>query len=856
VIGRPLYNEADTRAKLIDPDLHAAGWDESRISREHYFTKGQIYLVGDKARRKQPLKADYLLRYNDALPLAVVEAKEEKLAPTAGMQQSKLYAQQLGLLFAYSSNGRGIEEFDFSTQAQRSLDAFPSPDELYDRYTAANHAAANAPSGRQVATTPVGATYLDPLVAPYYDRDGKRPRYYQEIAVNKALGAIVGGQRRVLLTMATGTGKTYMALQIAWKLTRAGRARRILFLADRVTLRDQAYNAFAAFEDARAVIDAGKAPASRDVLFAIYQGLYAGTAPESAGGDMRRVYERYPRDFFDLIIVDEAHRSGFGTWKAILTHFESAVHLGMTATPKRADNVDTYAYFGEPVYSYSLSQGIRDGFLATYKVHRVQTNVDKNGVTLADAKEQGAEVFVPPDAAPRDRYDQGQFEREITLPDRTRLICAHLANLLDAGDPTQKTIVFCVNQEHAADVAKHLQNHFGPRLGLPDYAVRIVAEDHDAAELTEQFQDGDRRSPVVATRVDLLSTGVDIPSLRNVVFLRPIASPVVFKQIIGRGSRVDEGADKLWFRIVDYTNATRLFDAWEEVATPAPPEPAGPADYYLTGLVLDQDTERPVAGATVLVESGPNTTEQYRTTRTGAFGCKELPRTGVTVIVTARGYRRRQITCPTSAGPGLVVAITLVPHKESGGQVIAVKGLTITVEDETYLELDGSGQRLTVQEYINRAKAEVFQHAADEAMLRALWLDPAKRKELLATLLVVNVSPEAIAALLHHPDADAYDVLASVAFGREPVSRDDRAAAFATRNGDFVNSYPPAAREVLLALLDKYRLGGVDELEKSDVLRTAPFDRMGFAPGVLRRFGDAARYRSAVQNLTRRLYEA
>jgi len=217
-----LYNEADTRAKLIDPRLHADGWDEERIKREHYFTKGQIYLVGDRARRGQPLKADYLLRYSDALPLAVVEAKEEKLKPAAGLQQAKQYAEQLGLLFAYSSNGHGIEEFDFSTQTQRGLDAFPTPDELYDRYTAANPAAATAPGIRRAAER--GATYLDPLVAPYYEGDGKRPRYYQEIAINKAVGAIAAGERRVLLTMATGTGKTYMALQIAWKLSRAGRA--------------------------------------------------------------------------------------------------------------------------------------------------------------------------------------------------------------------------------------------------------------------------------------------------------------------------------------------------------------------------------------------------------------------------------------------------------------------------------------------------------------------------------------------------------------------------------------------------------------------------------------------------------
>lgn len=852
-----MYNEADTRAKLIDPQLHAAGWDEDRIKREHYFTKGQIYLVGDRARRRQPLKADYLLRYGDALPLAVVEAKEEGLAPGAGLQQAKTYARQLGLLFAYSTNGHGIEEFDFTTQRQQTLATFPSPEELYARYTAASD---STEERRRIAQS--RATYLDPLLVPYYTADGRQPRYYQEIAINKAVQAIGQGRRRALLTMATGTGKTYMALQIAWKLVRAGRVRRLLFLADRLVLRDQAYNAFAAFEDARTLIEEGKAPLTRDVYFAIYQALYSevGQTGQTGGADERalRLYERYPRDFFDLVIVDEAHRSGFGTWGAILKHFESAVHLGMTATPKRDDNIDTYAYFGEPVYSYSLAQGIRDGFLATYKVHRVQTNVDKRGLTLTDAKEQGAEVFVPPDAEVRDKYEQGQFEREITLPDRTRIICAHLANLLDASDPLQKTIVFCVSQEHALEVAKHLQNHFGPPYRLPDYAVRIVADEHDARDLIEQFQDSEKRSPVVAATVDLLSTGVDIPSLRNVVFLRPIASPVVFKQIIGRGSRVDEGADKLWFRIVDYTNATRLFDAWEEVSeqSEGEDEPDGPADYYLTAQVLDQDTERPIAGATVLVESGPNTTEQHKTNRNGSAGCTGLPRSGVTVIVTASGYRRRRIHCKTSPGPERVVAITLAPFKESGEKVIKVKGIKISVEDETFVELDASGQRLTVQQYINHARAEVTRFAQDEQTLRRLWLDPAKRKEMLEALLGAGVSPEGIAALLHHPDADAYDVLAAVAFGREVRTRDERAAALTTRHADFIDSFPSAAREVLLALLDKYRLGGVGELEQSEVFRTPPFDRMGYAPGVVRRFGDVQRFRAALTGLTRRLYEA
>jgi len=581
-------NEADTRAKLIDPCLHEDGWDESLITREYYFTSGRIYLVGDEHKRRKPKKADYLLKCASNFPIAILEAKDESHGPADGIQQAKGYAQALDLPFAYSSNGRGIAEFNFLTNIQQSLDRFPSPKDLFERYQDKFLPARHQEAAEEKAE--FGKT--DSLLYPYqYEPCGKKPRYYQEAAIKRVLHRYLSGDKRILLTMATGTGKTFVAFQIVWKLYKAGHIRRVLFLADRNVLRDQAYNTFGPFEDARAIIEEGKAPKTRDIYFSIYQALYSGQ-------EGQRLFQRYDPHFFDLIIIDECHRSGYGTWGAILKHFSTATQLGMTATPKRDDNIDTYAYFckenkGEPAYIYSLGQGIDDGFLATYRVHKVRTNVDKDGLHIEDAQSQGAEIYVPPDTELQDVYYMEEFEREITLPDRTEKICSHLAGLLNTFGPMKKSIVFCVNMEHAGQVAKELQNHFS-HLGYSNYAVRIVSDEPDARTLLEQFQDSDKLTPVVATTVDLLTTGVDAPSVKNIVFIRPVASQVVFKQIVGRGSRIDNITDKHWFRVIDYTNATRLFDDWDRPTdTTRLPEDRGPRESFLQGVVVTRKKAPP-----------------------------------------------------------------------------------------------------------------------------------------------------------------------------------------------------------------------------------------------------------------------
>jgi len=749
------------------------------------------------------------------------------------MQQAKGYAMDLDVLFAYSTNGHEIEEFDFTTNMQRSLDRFPSPEELWQRYT--SHKL------RNVVIKPE----VNPLEVPYYYLPGgKKPWYFQEVAIKRVIEEILKGKRRLLLTMATGTGKTYVAFQVVWKLVKSGYFRRVLYLADRLFLRDQAYNEFSAFGDARAIIEEGKAPKTRDIYFSIYQAMYSGE-------EGNRLYQQYPPDFFDLIIIDECHRSGYGTWKQILDYFSSAVHLGMTATPKRDDNIDTYAYFGEPVYSYSMGKAIEDGFLAPFQIFRAFTNIDRDGLSIKDALYQGAQVYIPEEADLKEIYTLEDFEREIVLPDRTAKICDHLANLLRTFGPKQRTMVFCVNMEHAAQVAKELQNHFAD-LGYPDYAVRIVSEEPEVREIYERFRDSDKPTPVVATTVDLLTTGVDVPSVHNIVLIKPIASKVVFKQIIGRGSRIDPNTNKYFFRIIDYVNATRLLDDWDYPPMAEPGlQPEGPFDISLGGMVVNAEDQMPLANVKVVAQIGPNMQRIARTGADGRFVLSGLPHSPVTLHVTGTGFRSKQMTITPT--PGLFVVIELKPEAPVEKKIV-LKGIEVYIAQETRIVLTSDGRTLSEAEYIEYSRKGVIQRVASLKDLREIWSDPLKREKFLQALREQSIFPDLIASLLKRPDADAFDILAHIAFDVPIFTREERAKAFKNLYGDFLKAFDPQAQEVLLALLDKYRVGGIEEISRPEVFRIPPFDKMGFLRGVAKLFGGFENLRKALDALQRGLY--
>ncbi len=678
------------------------------------------------------------------------------------------------------------------------------------------------------------------------------------------------GQRRILLTMATGTGKTFTAFQVVWKLKKSGWLRKpVLFLADRVVLRDQGYNNFTPFvddqSDPRSIIRGGKWNRNRDLYFALYQALDSddGEAP---------LFKSIPKDFFGLIIIDECHRSGFGKWNSILQHFSDATQIGMTATPKRSESIDTYDYFCReepevpidpddpskrtwrpPAYQYSLGQGIEDGFLATYKVHKVRTTVDKTGLHVQDAQSQGAEIYVPEGAELRDVYLTPQFEREITLPDRTEVMVNHLAGLLRRFGPREKTMVFCVDIEHARLVARLLQNAFKD-LGDPQYAVPIVSEEGDALTWLEHFQDSDKKSPVVATTAELLSTGVDVPACRNIVFMKTISSPLLFKQIIGRGTRVDPHTGKEWFRIIDYVGATRLFDKWDRPPGEQPPEVGGPRTATIDGAVVDADSGALIVGASVSALIGPNEQQgPFRTDGDGCFRFTQLPAGTIRISVSGADYRPRQVSVETEAGSVQTVTIELKPQT---GPVkkIRVQNLTVTIADEATFLVEATGQQLNLDQYLDYTRTKVIGHVPDWARLHDVWVDPAKREPFLQALEAESIYVEVLADVLAQPRADQFDLLAHLAFGKPIRTRDDRADAFVNREQHFLNNYDLRAREVVLALLDKYRLSGVTEITSPDVFRLSPFREMGQAPGVIERFGGAESLRQTLAEMQQRLY--
>jgi type I restriction enzyme R subunit len=839
----PGLNEADTCRVFITPALQKAGWGDPlwRIAEQHYFTDGQIVLVGDGHRRRKGKKADYLLRFTESFPIATVEAKAEDLESGAGLQQSKDYAHILGLSFAYSTNGHGIEEWDFTTNTQRSLTAFPSPDELWQRLCAAKALDAARPR--------------NPLLHPYCTKEGKYPRYYQEVAINRTIEAIQNGKDRVLINLATGTGKTLIAFQIAWKLwksqwTKSGAERtpRILLLADRNVLRDQAYNTFEPFENERDTIAEGQAPTNRSVYFSIYQAMYSGV-------DGKRLFQKYPRDFFDLIIIDECHRSGFGTWNTILQHFDSAVQLGMTATPKRTENIDTYKYFGDPVFVYSLGQGIDDGFLATYKVHRSVTNFTRDGVVIEDVVAQGAELEVPPEAVVEDEYGLLDFERKITMPDHVARLCGHLSKLLHNYGRMEKTMVFCVNQEHALAVSTEL-NRLNSDLNVSDYAVRIVSEEGSTGKaLLEKFQNTESTTPVVATTVDLLTTGVDAPSIRNIVFMKPVASIVSFKQIVGRGSRLCPDTDKFWFRVIDYTNASRLFDEWDKPGEPPEggPNTKPPFECVIGGKVIDSETGKPIAGAHVVLQTGPNDIMDQRMGPDGQFFFSSIGEGQVLLVVTAPKYDRVQATHETGRDSPRTLEVALRPQKEGPKQKkIRVTNLDVRFVDDTYEERDAGGNLVSPEDYLKKVRQEILTACHSMLELQNAWTERERREQLLQILEERMVHVDILREILQRPDADAFDLLAHTAFGADIHSCEERATALFNLHKEFFEQFDAPAREVLLTLVEKYRYGGLSGVTDPLIFQLAPFN--SDVRTVAKPFGGIAELRKAIDDLVRFLY--
>lgn len=791
--------ESDTRVKIIDPQLKASAWKEEDIRREFYFKKGKIIIEGNEAKRGEKKFADYVLFFKNAFPIAVIEAKRYFKNHADGISDAKEKSKILGLNFAYSTNGKKFEEFDFSTNKQTTLDKFPTPEELYKRWQEI--------SSKKYSDFSKIPTDKNPFLIPLYYDPEKEQRYYQLSAITKIIEAVLTGQKRILLTLATGTGKTYVASQVVYKLWKSKQIKKVLYLTDRAeVLRDQAYNEFKALGDARDKIIEGKTPKVRDIYFTTYQTLY------SIHGDSR-LYKEYSPDFFDIVIIDECHRSGWNRWNEILQYFKDAIHFGMTATPKRTDNIDTYKYFGEPVYEYNIDQGIEDGYLANYQVQRIFTNLDKKGVNLKEAELQGAEVYIPeedPELVIKEIYNTPQFERDISLPDRTKVICEKIAGLLERYGSMDKTIIYCVNIDHAEDAKKELQNHFA-HLGYSKYAVRIVAEDKEDKKELENFKDSEKQLPVVATTVDLLTTGVDIPSVRNIVFLKTVSSLVLFNQIIGRGTRIDDVSGKNFFRIIDFTGATRLLP---DLRKEKPPKPLyeGISDYFYKAQIFDAKTGQTLQDVRVVLILETHKTIIKISDKDGFVFFDKLPRIELKISLEKTGYNKKEIRIHPTPEFKKVETITLTKKKEAK-KPIRIQGIDVYVETEEEILIEAGGRKLNKAEYREYSK-EGIRKKVNLEDLRNIWLDDQKREEFLEDLLNQGISLEIISSvILKRSDIDGFDALSYVAFDVPIISRDERARVLIELKQKFISSFSPEASTIIMDLIEQYKLAGIEDLK-------------------------------------------
>lgn len=769
-------NEAETRAELIDPALKAAGWgvvEGSRVAREFQITAGR--LEGSGKRGKAEI-ADYVLFYRGHR-LAVVEAKKRDAGVTEGLAQAKAYAAKLAIRFTYSTNGLGVYQADMETGAEGDAPGFPTPDELWGQTFAAEN------------------MWRDRFAAvPIEDKGGSwTSRYYQDIAIDRVLEAVAAKQDRILLTLATGTGKTYIAFQIAWKLfhskwNRTGeptRRPRILFLADRNILADQAYNAFSPFaDDARVRIDparlkkTGKAPHNGSVFFTIFQTFMSG---RNADGEPQPSFYDYAPDFFDFIIIDECHRGGAkdeSNWRAILEYFAPAVQLGLTATPKRRDNVDTYAYFGAPVYTYSLREGINDGFLTPFKVRQIATTLDEYVYTRDDDVIDG-------EVEEGRRYTEADFNRIIEIAERERY---RVNTFMEMMDQSQKTIVFCATQDHAAAVRDLINQMKGSTDS--NYCVRVTANDGAAGETwLRAFQDNEKTIPTILTTSQKLSTGVDARNVRNIVLMRPVNSMIEFKQIVGRGTRLYDGKD--YFTIYDFVKAYQHFSDPEWDGDPLEPEPPGEP-------------------------RGP------------------------------RGPREPEPPEPPDEPepPRQRIKVKLADGKERTIQHISAT-----------MFYSPDGRPLSATECVERLYGELPTLFKDEAELRALWGAPDTRRALLDGLSDKGFGRDQlneIAKLIDAEKSDLFDVLAYIAFALPTITRSERVAQ---RKSAVLGGHDPKLQEFLDFVLGQYVERGVDELGADRLAPLLELKYRAVADAATKLGGDVKAIRTAFVESQARLFQ-
>lgn len=783
IISKKQMSEEDIKLQYITPAI-TAKWDIKKITMETNITDGKINLKGNFVTREKPKRADYVLYLNSNNPIAIVEAKDNKHSISHGLQQAMAYASMLDIPFAYSSNGDGFFEHDFLTGKERelNLDEFPTEEELYCRYkNGANNGEGLSENQEKM------------IQQPYYSSQKTYPpRYYQRIAINRTVDAISRGKDRLLLVMATGTGKTYTAFQIVYRLLKSGMKSKILYLADRNNLVDQSIQQdFAPLEKVIHKVNFSKDDPSTitsyQVYFSLYQQLAGGNddQEEDINNTILKLKQLFRPDFFDLIIVDECHRGSAkkeSNWRKILEYFASATQIGMTATPKETKYISNIDYFGEPIYTYSLKEGIEDGFLAPFKVINVMTDI---GEGWRPRKGQcdiyGNEI--------EDRiYTNSDYDYNIIIEDRIQQVAAEITNYLKSTDRMAKTIVFCATEDAAERMRVALVNQNSDMVQKnPDYVVRITGSDTYGKSKLDYFISVREKYPVIATTSKLLSTGSDCKMTKLIVLDEMIGSMTEFKQIIGRGTRLREKEGKTHFVVMDFRNVSRLF---------ADPDWDGPIE-------MDEDFN-PKSG------SGKNTKP------------------------------------PVGPGPDPVDPKQPKPIVNRDGCQVKIVYKTVSV-------YDANGKLLRQESIIDYTKENILGAYASLDNFIRKWSAEEKKEKIRGLLREQGIDLETLKEDQGMSDVDDFDFICHVAFDKKPLTRKERAENVKKR--DFLNKYSGAAREVLEALLDKYMNTGIYEIEKTEILKLDPFMRMGKPQKIASYFGGKDGYLKAVKELENAIYD-
>ena len=787
ILDKKQMTEEDIKLNFITPALLSKGWkDKITMETKVQFTDGKINLKGNVAVRGDAKKADYVLYMSKDYPIAIVEAKDNNHTISFGMQQAKTYAQMMDIKFAYSSNGDGFEEYDFLTGQERqiSMDEFPTPEELLARY----NAEVNGGQG-------LSSNQIKVMSQPYYtSQNTYSPRYYQRNAVNKTLDAIAKGQDRILLVMATGTGKTYTAFQIVYRLLASGMKQKILYLADRNNLVDQTISGdFKPLEKVIHKINFAKDDkttiTSHQVYFSLYQQL-VGNKKDGEEETDEEVLARYSQlfapDFFDLIIVDECHRGSAkeeSRWRKILEYFTSATQIGMTATPKETAEISNIDYFGEPVYKYSLKEGIDDGFLAPFKVINIKTNIGDGWRPYKGQTDYYGQLI-------EDRvYNNSDYDYNIIIQDRIDEVAKEVTEYLKATDRMAKTIVFCATEDAAERMRIALTNCNSDMCKInPDYVVRITGSDDYGKGKLDYFISVSSKYPVIATTSKLLSTGADCKMVKLIVLDENIGSMTEFKQIIGRGTRIRENDGKTHFSIMDFRGVTRLF-----------------AD-------SDWDGE---------VEIDPD------------YPKKKFPPTP---------------DLPVPPKP------PVPPTPPKVKPYVDKSGCRVEVIQKSVAIYDTNGKLLRQESIIDYTKSNIFGEYASLEDFIQKWTAEDKKETIKELFLSRGIDLEAIKADEGMSDVDDFDFICHIAYDQKPLTRKERAENVKKRN--VFAKYGETARKVLEALLDKYADGGVVEIESIDVLKLDPFVKFGKPIKIAQLFGGKDGYLQAVRELEREIYRA